>query len=48
MFDSVRVTQKRDRRKWPVARQRIGRKVYWMWHAHLARDSRAGRPCHLL
>jgi hypothetical protein len=18
----------------------------WLWHAHLARDSRAGRPCH--
>src|SRR6266849_3009165 len=20
----------------------------WLWHAHLARDSRAGRPCHFL
>jgi hypothetical protein len=25
---------------------RSGSDAVWMWHAHLARDSRAGRPCH--
>src|SRR5947208_7142523 len=27
--------------------KRISSGAVWMWHAHLARESRAGRPCHL-
>jgi len=31
-----------------LAYVRACEKLQWAWHAHLARDSRAGRPCHFV